>query len=195
VPDYLCKKPIKKNSSFYLYFKNLYDQVVAEEENCDQDNNFYSPSLVEFMLENYLPLFPLMSIFFVPNLEINDLPTTSSIENYWKNVKLVFKNIAVNKRYVHVYFPMMKSFFDSQTKEFLLMKKNSALYKKLTNKRKALDPTLFYPNFKKKMKNEVSDTNYNEEDGFTKRKKIEKKPGKFVRRKLDFKIIEKQIPK
>jgi hypothetical protein len=45
------------------------------------------------------------------------------------------------------------------------------------------------------VRNEISDKNYNEEDGFTKRKKIDKKPGKFVRRKLDFKIIEEKLHK
>jgi hypothetical protein len=127
-----ARNPLKKNSKFYTCFKNIYDKNVVEEENCDQDNIFYSPCLVEFVLENYLPLFPLMSSFFVPNLEIEDIPTTSSIENYWKNVKLFFKEIAVNKRYVHVYFPIMKSFFDSQTKEFLLMKKKQCAVQKIS---------------------------------------------------------------
>ena len=140
-PDYLIKKPIKKASKFYLFFKQIYEENISD-ENCSLElNSFYSPALLQFVIEQYLPLYPLVSLFFVPNSDIVDLPTTSAVENYWRSVKIFFKNIPINRRYVPVYFPMMLSYFNAQAKEYLLMKKSKALHRKLTNKRKYKDPT------------------------------------------------------
>ncbi len=196
-PDYICKKPIRKSSKFYSYFKAAYDNFKLEEENTEQDaedNLFYCPALIDFVIENYLPLFPLMSLCFVPNMEIYDLPTTSDVENYWKNVKLFFKNIPLNSRYVTVYFTMMQSLFNSCTTEYEGMKKSRSLKNKLTNKRKTRDPEIFYPNFdQKRRKKNTHDTNYNQEDGYSQRKVKEKRTTKYVGRKIDFKMLEKTV--
>jgi hypothetical protein len=196
--DFLCKKPIKKSSKFYMHFKDIYDHCksqMEDEENCDKSNSFYCPELIDFVTENYLPLFPLMSLYFVPNLNITEIPTTSPVENYWKNVKLFFKSIPLQNRYVTVYFTMMLSFFNSHTSEYLTMRKSKALFNKLSNKAKQKDPAVFYPKFdKKSRKRKASDTTYDQEDGFTKRK-IKEKSTKFVRRKIDFAVIEDFISK
>jgi hypothetical protein len=135
-----------------------------------------------------------MSLSFVNNIHVKDLPTTSSIENHWKNVKLFFRTIPLEKRYVTVYFPMMLSFFNAKTTEHLTMKKNKALHCKLSNRRKLLDPTLFYPNFDKKRKKiEPTEANINEEDGYTLRRDRNKKSTKYVRRRIDFQSIEKTV--
>jgi hypothetical protein len=197
-PDYICKKPIKRSSKFYDYFKSIHDEQmskISNEENQDiNDNIFYCPKLLAFVVENYLPLFPLMSLSFVPNIHVTDIPTTSSIENHWKNVKLFFKTIPLERRYVSVYFPMMLSFFNSKTTEFLTMKKSKALQGKLASKRNLSDPTLFYPNFeKKKRKFEATEGNFYEEDGYTLRHDKNKKSTKYVRRRIDFHLIEKTV--
>jgi hypothetical protein len=200
-PDYLCKKPIKKSSKFYGYFQSIYDkemlQISIEEDagKVKNDNIFFCPKLLSFVLDNYLPLFPLMSLFFVPNEGIKDLPTTSPIENHWRNIKLFFQNIPLEKRYVTVYFTLMLSYFNSKTKEHLTMKKSKALYKKLTPKRKRDDNSIFYPNFeeKKKRKIDQTETDYNEEDGYTLRKQKDIRPRKYVQRKIDFNLIEKRV--
>jgi hypothetical protein len=197
-PDYICKKPIKKSSKFYDYFRSLHDEqmskITQEDIQNTNENIFFCPKLLVFVLENYLPLFPLMSLSFVNNIHVKDLPTTSSIENHWKNVKLFFRTIPLEKRYVTVYFPMMLSFFNAKTTEHLTMKKSKALHCKLSNRRKLLDPTLFYPNFDKKRKKiEPTEANINEEDGYTLRRDRNKKSTKYVRRRIDFQSIEKTV--
>jgi hypothetical protein len=191
-PDYICKKPIKKSSKFYSYFKSFMDAESAEcsETGEIEDNIFYCPKLLEFVVENYLPLFPLMSLYFIPSRDIIDLPTTSDVENYWKNVKQFFSTIPFKRRDVKLYFTMMQSFFNSQTKEYMLMKKSRALNYKLTNKEKVRDPDLFYPNLGKRTKHLDSAGNFDQEDGYTKRNVKAKKPSKYVRRKVDLHNIE-----
>lgn len=89
---------------------------------------------------------------------------------------------------------MMLSYFNAQAKEYLLMKKSKALHRKLTNKRKYKDPTVFYPNFiVKKRKEENPELDYDQQDGYTKRKRTPKKICKYVRRKIDFNVIEKTL--
>ena len=113
-----------------------------------------------------------MSLFFVPNFTLSDLPTTSSIENHWRNIKLYFKKIPLEKRFVSVYFPYMLGYFNARTKEYMSMKKNKALYNRLSNKRKFTDPGVFYPNFEnnKRRKVEALECDYREEDGYSLRR-------------------------
>jgi hypothetical protein len=195
--DYLVKSRIKKSSKFYIYFKNILDtqmSLIAEEEQDLKDNIFFCPNLINFLLENYLPLFPLISLCFVPNLNIDDLPTSSSVENHWRNIKLYFKKIPLSERYVTVYFPMMLSYFNFRTQEYSLMKKRKSLFNRLSNKRKHIDKNIFYPNFESKRRRvEALECDYNEEDGYAKRKEKEKKTCKYVRRKIDFNTIEKRV--
>jgi hypothetical protein len=193
--DYICKKPIKKSSKFYTYFKDIYESLIEQDVDVDgTENIFYCPSLLELVIENYLPLFPLVSMYFVPCDQLDDLPTTSSIENHWKNVKNHFSKIELSRRYVSVYFPMMLSYFNAQSKEYLMLNKSKAVEKKISKKRKneITDPFLFHPNFKKVFKLKEN-ANYNQQDGYTKRKIAKKKPGKYVRRELDFNAIQSKF--
>jgi len=89
---------------------------------------------------------------------------------------------------------MMQSFFNFRTKEYDGMQKSKALCKKLTNKRKSQDPRIFYPKFGPECtKHQDMDTNYIQSDGYTQRKLKEKKSTMYVRRKIDFKMIENTI--
>ena len=55
-------------------------------------------------------------------------------------------------------------------------------------------PTVFYPNFiVKKRKEENPELDYDQQDGYTKRKRTPKKICKYVRRKIDFNVIEKTL--
>jgi len=193
--DYLCRNQIKKSSKFYQYFHKILDEIMSKEENLDiMDNIFYCPSLLTFLVENYLPLFPLISLYFIPNMNVKDLPSSSSVENHWRSVKLFFKQIPLGQRYVNVYFPMILSYFNAKTEEFCMMKKNKSLYNRLSNKRKFRDPNIFYPNFEiKRRRSEATEHDYNEEDGYTLRKNKKEKSCKFVGRRIDFETIEKNI--
>jgi hypothetical protein len=190
--DYLVKNQIRKSSKFYTYFKDIHDVQISRfcEKEESSHNIFYCPALLKMLLEKYLPLFPLISLFVVPNLMIRDLPSSSSIENHWRNIKIYFEKTPLEKRFVSLYFPYMLGYFNAKTKEFLTMKKSKSLFNRLSNKRKFVDPTIFYPNFESKRRKIECD--FQEEDGYTLRKNQEAKPCKFVGRKLDLNMIEKR---
>jgi hypothetical protein len=63
--DYLCKKPIKKESKFYRYFKEILEESIVEENVEGEPNRFYCPKLEYFVLENYLALSPMISLYHV----------------------------------------------------------------------------------------------------------------------------------
>jgi hypothetical protein len=76
----ILSKQIRKSSKFSSYFKDIHEvQISRFCEKKDNLTTFYCPALLNILLEKYLPLFPLFSLFVVPNLTLRDLPSSSSI--------------------------------------------------------------------------------------------------------------------
>ena len=135
--DFIKKLPIRKSSDFYTYFREIYEEEQMKMTNDDDDtkepNSFFAPDLLDYVTLNYLSLFPLFSLYFVPDPNITELPTTSDVENNWKNIKSLFKGIPIRKRSVPIYFSTLQGYYAAEVGN-LPRQKGRGAYKQLQQK-------------------------------------------------------------
>jgi len=151
---------------------------------------FKCEELVDYLLNNYMCLFPLLSVYFIKSEIVTDLPTSSGIENHWKDVKQFMSRVPLRERDVSVYFALYLSYLNSKMKVFELVGKSKELKKRLSTKRTSTNSDEFKPNYNKRLKKNIVDSDIDEEDGYTKRNLKKEKTCKFVRRRLNFANLE-----
>jgi len=144
-------------------------------------------------MANYMSLFPLFSLYFVNSPEIIELETSSYIENHWKSVKNVMKAVPLYQRDVTIYLSHYYSYVKSKVIEFNLVDRNVKIMKKLGKRNISKNSDVFKPNVKKRLKKDVIDSDFEEDDGYMKKNPKKLRVCKFVRRRINFAAIEKDI--
>ena len=145
--DFIKKLPIRKSSDFYTYFREIYEEeqmkMTNDNDDTEEPNSFFAPDLLDYVTLNYLSLFPLFSLYFVPDPNITELPTTSDVENNWKNIKSLFKGIPIRKRSVPIYFSTLQGYYAAEVGDFTKTKGRGA-YKQLQQKVHKRTASLMY---------------------------------------------------
>jgi len=166
-------------------------KIFIGEENVA--NIYKCDDLVNYLMANYMSLFPLFSLYFVNSPEIIELETSSYIENHWKSVKNVMKAVPLYQRDVTIYLSHYYSYVKSKVIEFNLVDRNVKIMKKLGKRNISKNSDVFKPNVKKRLKKDVIDSDFEEDDGYMKKNPKKLRVCKFVRRRINFAAIEKDI--
>ena len=183
--DFIKKLPFRKSSDFYTYFREIYEEeqmkMTNDNDDTEEPNSFFAPDLLDYVTLNYLSLFPLFSLYFVPDPNITELPTTSDVENNWKNIKSLFKGIPIRKRSVPIYFSTLQGYYAAEVGDFTKTKRKRGLQTTpAEGSQTDSQSDVFRPNFGKRRKMAEPEGNFNEEDGWTKRR-VKKRGTKYVR--------------
>ena len=116
------QKGIRNRSPFKSYFQKITDDVYSQEDEVQSHeiNTYFCKELVSYFLGQYLPLLPLMSLVSCPKSYVGDYPTSSSVENHFKNIKeTLFKNIPLKRRYPAEFVKMLQNYNKLQRESVL----------------------------------------------------------------------------
>jgi hypothetical protein len=87
--------PVKSNQSLlnFTLISKIFIKCSRYQDSVKKKNltTFYCPAILNILLEKYLPLFPLFSLFVVPNLTRRDLPSSHQFKITGETLKPTLK--------------------------------------------------------------------------------------------------------
>ena len=79
----------KDQSPFGRYFASLYKDIntdIVMETDCSSSNQFYFPSVIEYIITYYMPILPLWSNLLFDSLENDPLIRTNAVVENWNRI-------------------------------------------------------------------------------------------------------------
>lgn len=116
---------IRNKSKFKSLFQNITEEVYNQEKielhnSCAEENEYFCKNIIQYFIDQYLPLLPLFSLAVVPSCYSEEYPTSSSVENHFKNLKhSCFKTIPLKSRTPALFLRKLQNWNSLQRKSVL----------------------------------------------------------------------------